>query len=158
MKKIFCALLLAVSFVANAQVEIKLMPDEVRKLIGSPRSSFEGIVGSPTDSTETHVCYEVFNTYDKVPMVIHCGYSKETLVSIMFPTRYYLGYWLSFVTQEGYPKRAEAEKRGLTVIRKDIFGEPVSVKMKWKSLGLHIMDIHEVFGVEVATINYFTAL
>ena len=156
MKKVLTILLLFFTVSMMGQPSISLLPQDMLHYIGiTSQEQFEEVVGQPFDDTGEELVYGVHNTYTDDDTAIYCRYNKGTLVSVRFATRYYLGYVTAFFFSiDGFPAKEEtAQKKGLFNLKKDAFDNWVSVRMKWKNLGMQMFNIDENQGT--ATVNYY---
>ena len=137
---------------------MSLLPRNMVKYVGKiDRDSLERMIGSPIDEAEGFYYYEVYNTYDKEVTGIQCYFDDKfgKLISVRFPTRYYLGYWMDFTRITGYPKKqVDAVRKGNMQIKKDALKRVYWVNLKYKGFGCQIYDIQRHYGFETAVINY----
>lgn len=168
MKKLllFIALVYCIGLQAQEKfnaIEQNLFSQNMQNYLGKVnREQFESLVGSPVKyeqnpndwSIKVYV-YNVINDYSKDVTGIRCVYreSDGMLISVRFGSRYYLGYWIDFITLKGYPKtEAEAKSKGMFMPKYNRFNEIYQVDFKCGGLGMQIMDINKKNGT--CTINY----
>lgn len=155
-KTLFFALnvfsMLLVSVNALSQVEFDLLPKNVINYIGKvDKSQFEKIVGEGV-TEEGFFVYNVINKFDKQPTDIRCFYreSDGKLISLKFPTTYYLGYWINFSRIEGYHENLNCKAK------KNLLGEIIQVNLVYERFGCQILDIVKNSYYVSAIINYHT--
>lgn len=156
MKHCLTLFLLFASLSLSGQSKIDLRPQSMLNYIGiSSQEQFEELVGQPYDDTGEELVYGVYNSYTDADTAIYCRYNNNILTSVRFATRYYLGYVTAFYFSiEGFPAKEEtARRQGLFDLKKDGFDNWVSVRIKWKNLGMQMSNIDENLGT--ATVNYY---
>lgn len=156
MKQTLTIILLFVTISMMGQSNINLLPQHMLKYIGIyTQDQFEEVVGEPYDDTGEELVYGVHNTYTDDDTAIYCKYNNGKLISVRFPTKYYLGYVTAFFfSVEGFPqKEATARSKGLYDLKKDEYDTWLSVKIKWKNLGMQMSNIDEIRGT--ATVHYY---
>ena len=158
MRKFVSILALMLAVTTFGQVKFDLLPDNMRKYVGKvTKEQFDSIIGPPFEEREGLYCYEVINSFDDVQTGLLCYFRERdsVLVSVRFPTRSYLSYWIDFTMIKGYPKKASvAASKGLRKVKKDIFGNPYWVNLKFRGFGCQIYDIKWHHNFKTAVINY----
>ena len=105
-------------------IKLNLLPDSMQQYIGKvTRKQFEKVVGSMidyNDATKTYSYAIINSNVSGDDTTIQCFYreSDNMLISVMFPTKYYLTYWIGFQHLKGFPKtQAEMERLGVRIIK-----------------------------------------
>jgi len=142
-----------------------LMPTNMQNYLGKVnREQFEKIVGHsigvepinlPGGEGLYYILYSVMNTYTKDETGIRCVYRKSDgkLISVRFPTRYWLGYCIDFGgTKEGEGVKGFIDEKTNTVWKKDVYENPVRIDYKVPNFGMSITDINIKTGTCI--INY----
>lgn len=160
MKKYFIISFLFFSIELFGQVKFDLMPTNMMNYVGKiKKDSLDKLIGLPFEEAEGFYYYEVENIYDNEITGLQCFFREKDgiLISVRFPTKNYLGYWIDFTKIEGYPKKSSiAQSKGLMKIKKDAFNNMESLDLKYNHFGCQFRNFVNHGDIKTAVINYHT--